>query len=856
MDALGAGNLGCRAIGAIALLGAAVALALLAPPVASAAPGAAGAGDVSASVTATEVALSSGLAERRWDRSAFRTTLLLDRRHGGRRWSAGQRDFTLSIGGAEVGSDAFRVESATVERLPRGGTRVTMRLVAREGGGAPPGLEATRIAEAYPGVAGFRTRTTLTSAAPLTVDAATLDEAAVGAATPTIHTFRAGADFRSPGSSGPAVTTEEDPSAGLGRTSRTAEPGRPLEGHAQWLSTAAGERSLFMVMERNSFLSSRGEYDGAVARLRLDFSRDVVYTGPLEEFFGVANPGPGPARQRTLAPGVPFRLEAAFTGFGSGDGDEPWQFHRYLTGHRLTPYPKAITFNSNGVDRNRISTGAKDDADLRTVRELAPIARRLGVETFILDDGWQAISGDWQPDSPEFPEPRHQRDPVKFAPRFPDARFRAVREAIAPMRLGNWMSPLHFHPASRTYAENRDWICSPFGDALLAYNTADPESGSNEPGIVAWGPRAIPHIESRIRDAIENWGVAYYKFDFMTWLDCANQGTDFYAMHDAFLEMVDRLQRDHPEVTFQIDETNDYRLFPFESIARGPSWFQNATPGPERLLHNIWNLSPYVPGFSLGQHVLGGRAYERYPVPMLMAAALPSHITFFSDIRELPASVVEAARPWLAFYRRERDSLVQMAYPLLEDPLEARWTALQPWDPDAGRGALLAFRQDAPEAAKTIALRNVPPNRRFDLFRGPDGRHAGTVTSAELTRGIRVELPEKRTARVLLIRPATRPRLALRVSCRAPGGLAEVSGRDAAMVRRVEFIAGGRRVAVDGRRPFRRALGRAAGTRVVALAELADGRIVRMEARRPACAAGRPGRPGRPRGHPGPRFTG
>ena len=78
--------------------------------------------------------------------------------------------------------------------------------------------------------------------------------------------------------------------------------------------------------------------------------------------------------------------------------------------------------------------------------------------------------------------------------------------------------------------------------------------------------------------------------------------------------MLDRLQRDHPDVTFQIDETNDYRLFPFESVARGPSWFQNGSPEPDQLLHNLWNLSPYVPAFSLGQHFLGGSAWERHPV--------------------------------------------------------------------------------------------------------------------------------------------------------------------------------------------------------------------------------------------------
>ena len=152
---------------------------------------------------------------------------------------------------------------------------------------------------------------------------------------------------------------------------------------------------------------------------------------------------------------------------------------------------------------------------------------------------------------------------------------------------------------------------------------------------MTWGPDALPHVEERLTDAIENWGVRYFKWDFMAWLDCAGQG-DIYDFREALLAMLDRLQAKYPHVTFQIDETNDYRLFPYESVARGPSWFQNGSPEYHQLLHNLWNLSPYVPAWSLGQHFLGGRAWEKHPVATLMAAALPSHLTFFSDLRESP----------------------------------------------------------------------------------------------------------------------------------------------------------------------------------------------------------------------------
>ena len=70
----------------------------------------------------------------------------------------------------------------------------------------------------------------------------------------------------------------------------------------------------------------------------------------------------------------------------------------------------------------------------------------------------------------------------------------------------------------------------------------------------------------------------------------------------------------------------------------------------------------------------------------LMAVALLSHLTFFSDLRQVPPEVIDAAAPWVDFYKRQRDLLDGVVYPLLDDPLGGGWTALQPWDPERGGG--------------------------------------------------------------------------------------------------------------------------------------------------------------------------
>ena len=142
-----------------------------------------------------------------------------------------------------------------------------------------------------------------------------------------------------------------------------------------------------------------------------------------------------------------------------------------------------------------------------------------------------------------------------------------------------------------------------------------------------------------------------------------------------------------------------------------------------------------------------------------MAAALPSHISYFTDIRTLPDHVMDRAGEWIAAYRANRSLFTDgVTYPLLRDPLERGWAALETWNPDRGEGALLAFRQQGAEAVTTIALRNVPARRRFRLTSVPSGERLGRATSARLRSGLRVEIPEKGGAQVIAIRPQSRRR--------------------------------------------------------------------------------------------------
>jgi hypothetical protein len=163
-------------------------------------------------------------------------------------------------------------------------------------------------------------------------------------------------------------------------------------------------------------------------------------------------------------------------------------------------------------------------------------------------------------------------------------------------------------------------------------------------------------------------------------------------------------------------------------------------------------LARYVPLHALGRNALNPGHLSQYSPDYLMTVALLSHVTFFSDLTKVPASARPVIRAWTEYYKAHRDDLAQLTYPLLaEDPLDtANWAAFQAWDPEAGRGALLVYRQDSAESARAFRLRNVPDGI-YRVFEAPDDHPIGTATAAQLRAGLSITLPARNSARVLRI---------------------------------------------------------------------------------------------------------
>ncbi len=375
------------------------------------------------------------------------------------------------------------------------------------------------------------------------------------------------------------------------------------------------------------------------------------------------------------------------------------------------------------------------DANLRPQ---AQILKALGGEVLMLDDQWQgSSSGDWQWDTARFPLDS------TGVPQFVDYLH------SLGLALGLWMSPAEFNPSSATYKAHPQWACTPTGDVTAQI--------PDDAGLGVWNftnARLRANLSQVIDRLVAQNGVREFKFDYVAWVDCPPH--DYLDYEDAYAAWVHEQQVRHPGVTFELDETNDQRLWALRSAALGPSWFDNGhlqgSTYPARLLHDVWSAAPWVPPSALGFGTYDDSVLSTYSVDYLMPIALLGHVTFWDDLTTVSQPDRTETAWWLSWYEAHRAELGGVVYEdSTTDPIDgSSWAAFQPWDGD--HGYVFAFRQAGSAASDAIPLQAVDPARRYDVTDVRTGAALGTFT--QLRAGLTVTLPAPFSAAVLSVTPA------------------------------------------------------------------------------------------------------
>jgi len=285
------------------------------------------------------------------------------------------------------------------------------------------------------------------------------------------------------------------------------------------------------------------------------------------------------------------------------------------------------------------------DHDLIRLRELAAHAAAVGVERFVLDDGWfrgrrddlRAL-GDWTVDTETWPQGLH---PL------------AERVRDLGMEFGLWVEPEMINPDSELARAHPEW--------MLRGRETLPPSWRHQQVVDLALPPAYAFIRDALLTLLDEYDIAFLKWDHnRDLIDVAHGGRP--AVHRqtlAFYAMLEELKRAQPGLEIESCASGGGRV-DLEVLQRTQRiWASDCNDPLERQLIQRWT-GMLVPPELIGAHVGAPTSHttgRTHTLGFRASTAFFGHFGVEWDLTR--ASDVERAElaEWIALHKRERELL-------------------------------------------------------------------------------------------------------------------------------------------------------------------------------------------------------
>lgn len=342
-----------------------------------------------------------------------------------------------------------------------------------------------------------------------------------------------------------------------------------------------------------------------------------------------------------LAPGETYDAPVCHFAWSSAGLDGlAGRFHTLLRGRPTHPRtPRPVILNS--------WEAVYFDHDLDRLLRLVEKAAQVGVERFVLDDGWftgrrsdRAGLGDWTVDPAVWPD---GLTPL------------ADRVRALGMEFGLWVEPEMVNPDSRLAREHPDWVLGP---AAGGGPTA-----RHQYVLDVANPDAWTYLLESLDALVGTYDIAYLKWDHNRELDEAVHGPDdrpvSHAQVTAVYRLMDALKERHPGLEIESCASGGGRV-DLGILARTDRvWASDCNDPLERQSIQRWTgqlLPPELVGAHFGpspSHTTARRSGDTFR----LATALFGHAGIEQDITACGDGELARITAWTALYRELRPLL-------------------------------------------------------------------------------------------------------------------------------------------------------------------------------------------------------
>lgn len=342
-----------------------------------------------------------------------------------------------------------------------------------------------------------------------------------------------------------------------------------------------------------------------------------------------------------LAPGDTYASPWVYFNHAVGLDGQASRFHRYLRSLPVHPEsPRPVTLNS--------WEAVYFEHDTDHLLQLIDRAAAVGVERFVLDDGWfgarrheEAGLGDWVVSEDVYPDGLH--------PLVDKVRSHG-------MQFGIWFEPEMINVDSDLARAHPDWILQPEGRLPVEWRFQQVLNLAID--------GAYQHVLGQMSAILTEYGVDYVKWDHNRDLVDAGSAHDdgrpgVSAQTRAFYRLLDELRELHPDTEFESCSSGGSRI-DLEVMQRAERVWVSDNIDPHSRQGLLWWTGQLLPLELMGSHIASGRSHATnrvHDIDFRAATAVFGHLGIEWDLMQASDEEMAKLAFWIDFYKQRRELL-------------------------------------------------------------------------------------------------------------------------------------------------------------------------------------------------------
>ena len=317
--------------------------------------------------------------------------------------------------------------------------------------------------------------------------------------------------------------------------------------------------------------------------------------------------------------------------------DRSYRWLRQRANHPTKIRPRPLTLN--------VWEAVYFDHDLTRLTELAKVAKQIGVERFVLDDGWFGSRrddtkglGDWTVSDAVWPNGLQPLIDV-------------VKEN--GMEFGLWFEGEMVNPDSDLYREHPDWILSAGGRV--------PPTGRGQLVLDLTIPDCYQHIFGQVDQILSDYEISYIKWDHNRPLvEPGSAGrAAAHAQTEAIYRMFRELKQNHPGLEIESCASGGGRIDLGMAHIADRFWVSDCNDALERQYIQRYTQIA-IPPEMLGSHIGPTESHTTGRVHTLSFRAITAlfgHAGLEWDITKTTDQEREHLKNWVSYYKQNRELL-------------------------------------------------------------------------------------------------------------------------------------------------------------------------------------------------------